>query len=296
MNSRLTLNLFLLIGVLALIAVVYFKPGIETPPALPPLTALDSGQIKRIDIVRGKTTVTLERRDGGWWIAGDTPIVADELQIESLLGLASAVPERSYAAGELDLAELQLEPPQTTLRLDGTEFRFGATDPLQGLRYVRLGEQVHLIMDHYQNILQGQRTQLASRKLLPAEADIVALELPGLKLTKNDKTWTVEPAPENLSADAPQKLVDAWKHASALWVRSYQKAVGSKPVAVTLADGQRLVFELRQAEGETLLARPDIGLQYQLPEETAKPLLELESEGADEAAESAGQPEADTPR
>lgn len=275
MNKRLLLNLSLLIGVLALIAVVYFKPGIETPPALPPLTALDSAQIKRIDIVRGKTTLTLERRADGWWIAGDKPVAADQVQVESLLGLAGAVPVRSYAVDELDPAKIGLATPETVLRLDGTEFQFGATDPLQGLRYVRIGDRVHMIMDRYQNILQGQRTQLASRRLLPANADIVAVELPGLKITRNDKAWSVEPANDKLSADAPQKLIDAWKNASALWVRSYQKAAGSKPVTVTLADGQTLVFELRQAEGETLLARPDLGLQYQLPEETAQPLLEL---------------------
>lgn len=285
MNTRLTLNLLMLLGVLALLAVVYFKPGIEEPKALPPLTALDSASIKRIDILRGKTAITLERRDGGWWIAGDKPVAADPVQIESLLGLASVVPERSYGASEVKLAELQLDPPQTTLRLDTAEFQFGMTDPLQGLRYVRVGDRVHLITDRYQNILQGQRTQLASRKLLPEDADIVALELPGVKLTKNDKGWTVEPASEKLSADAPQKLIDAWKQASALWVRSYQKAAGGKPVSVTLADGRKLVFELRQAEGETLLARPDIDLQYQLPEESAQPLLELESEGVDAAAE-----------
>lgn len=275
MNKRLLLNLSLLIGVLALIAVVYFKPGIETPPALPPLTALDSAQIKRIDIVRGKTTLTLERRADGWWIAGDKPVAADEVQVETLLGLAGTVPVRSYAVDELDPAKIGLATPETVLRLDGTELQFGATDPLQGLRYVRIGDRVHMIMDRYQNILQGQRTQLASRRLLPANADIVAVELPGLKITRNDKAWSVEPANEKLSADAPQKLIDAWMNASALWVRSYQKAAGSKPVTVTLADGQTLVFELRQAEGETLLARPDLGLQYQLPEETAKPLLEL---------------------
>lgn len=278
MNKRLLLNLSLLIGVLALIAVVYFKPGIETPPALPPLTTLDSAQIKRIDIVRGKTTLTLERRADGWWIAGDKPVAADEVQVETLLGLAGAVPVRSYAVGELDPAKIGLATPETVLRLDATEFQFGATDPLQGLRYVRIGDRVHMIMDRYQNILQGQRTQLASRRLLPANADIVAVELPGLKLTKNDKAWTVEPANDTLSADAPQKLIDAWKRASALWVRSYQKAASSKPVTVTLADGQKLVFELRQAEGETLLARPDLGLQYQLPEETAQPLLKLEGD------------------
>lgn len=295
MNKRLLLNLSLLIGVLALIAVVYFRPGIETPPALPPLTALDSAQIERIDIVRGKTTLTLERRADGWWIAGDKPVAADELQIETLLGLAGAVPERSYAVGDVDLAKLDLAAPETVLRLNDTELQFGATDPLQGLRYVRIGDKVHLIADRYQNILQGQRTQLASRRLLPPNAVIVAVELPGLKITRNDKAWTVEPADDKLSADAPQKLVDAWKNASALWVRSYQKAAGSKPVTVTLADGQKSVFELRQAEGETLLARPDLGLQYQLPEETAKPLLELAPIADQPAAETVPGTSADNP-
>ena len=71
---------------------------------------------------------------------------------------------------------------------------------LVGGAYVRIGDRVHMIMDRYQNILQGQRTQLASRQLLPANADIVALELPGLKLTKNDQAWTVEPANDTLRA------------------------------------------------------------------------------------------------
>lgn len=285
MNTRLTLNLFMFIGVLALIAVVYFKPGVEQEPSLPPLATLDSEQIKRIEIVRGGTTVTLERRDGNWWVAGGQPVLADDMQMESLLGLPSTVPERSYAAGELDLGELKLAPPETLLRMDNTEFAFGVTEPLQGLRYVRVADRVHLINDRYQQILQGQRTQLASRKLLPADADVVAVELPGLKLVKNDKGWTVEPPQEKLSADAPQKLVDGWKHASALWVRGYQKAADSKRIVVTLAGERTLVFELRQAEGETLLARPDLGLQYQLLEENARDLLELESASADEGAE-----------
>lgn len=294
MNSRLMLNVALLVGVLALIALVYFKPGVEEKPELPPLTTLDKEQVKRIDIVRGNASVALERRDNAWWIVGKPPVPADEVQMETLLGLPSTRPERSYAVGELDLAKLKLAPPETVVRMDGTEFGFGATDPLQGLRYVRSGERVHLITDRYQQILQGQRAQLASRKLLPPDADITAVELPDLKLRKNDKGWTVEPPQETLSADAPQKLIDAWKHASALWVRSYQKTAGSKPVTVTLADGRTLAFELRQAEGETLFARPEIGLQYQMPEESAKALLEFGT--PQEASEAAEQPGADVSR
>lgn len=282
MNTRLTLNLFLLIGVLALIAVVFYKPGIEAPKEVPPLTTLKRDQVSKIEIVRADGGVTLERKQNGWRIAGTIPLPADATQIDALLTLVETRPERSYTADTLDLAKLQLAPAQATARFDTTEIRFGDTDPLEGLRYVQIGKQVHLVMDSYQNILQGKRTQFASRRLLPDGANIVALELPKLKLTKQDQNWTVEPAPEKLSADAPNKLMQAWGAASALWVREYQKAA-SQPVSITLADGQRIVFELRSGNGEYVLARPDLGVQYQLPEDMAKPLLELEPAAVESA-------------
>lgn len=279
MSSRSLLNLLMLAAVLALVAVTVLKPGIEPEAETPPLTNLDGAQAQRIEIARGETTLVLERRDGGWWIAGDPAVPADPLQVDLLLRLPDERPERSYAAADLDLAQLKLDPGQPRVRIDATEFVFGDTDPLQGLRYVRVGERVYLIRDSYQAVLQGGRTQFASRRLLPEGADIVALELPDLTLRKRDDGgWDVQPAPAKLSADAPQQLVQAWRNASALWVRSYQPADGGgRPVTLTLADGTQLRFELRQAEGETLLARPDLGLQYQLPEESTRPLLELEA-------------------
>ena len=276
MNKRLLLNLLMLIGVLALIAVVVYKPGIEAPPKNPPLTDLDAEQVSRIEIARGGDALTLERRDDGWWIVGDPALPADPIQVNSLLRLLDTRPARSYPASELDLAQLQLDPAQTTLRLDATELRFGGTDPLDNLRYVQLGDQVHLIQDNYQHILRGQQAQFASRKLLPDGATITAIQLPDRRISKQADNWSVEPAPENLSADAAQKLIDAWTHASALWVRKLQEMPNTKPVIIELADGRQIRFELHQAEGETLLARSDLGLQYQLPEESAKPLLELE--------------------
>lgn len=275
MNTRLTLNLLMLIGVLALIAVVFYKPGIEAPKEVPPLTTLARDQVSKIEIVRADGGVTLERMKNGWQIAGAIPLAADVTQVDALLTLVETRPERSYAADTLDLAKLKLAPAQATARFDRTEIRFGDTDPLEGLRYVQIGKQVHLVMDSYQNILQGKRTQFASRRLLPDGANIAALELPKLKLTKQDKDWKVEPAPEKRSADAPNKLVHAWANASALWVRDYQKAA-SQPVSITLSDGKRIDFELRSSDGEYVLARPDLGVQYQLPEDMAKPLLELE--------------------
>ncbi|MFN2309784.1 MAG: DUF4340 domain-containing protein [Gammaproteobacteria bacterium] len=277
MSARIWLNLLMLAAVLVLAAVTVYKPGIEPDTELPPLTTLAPDAVQRIEIQRGDSTLALERRSGGWWIAGEPAVPADPLQVDMLLRLPGESPQRSYAAADLDLAQLKLVPGLSRVRFDDREFVFGDTDPLQGLRYVQVGDRVHLINDRYQGVLQGGHTQLASRRLLPDGAEITALELPGLSARKQDDGgWTVAPAPERLSADAAPRLAQAWNRASALWVRSYQPAEGGEPITLTLADGSQIHLELRRAPGETVFARPDLGLQYQFPEASARPLLTLE--------------------
>lgn len=288
MNKRLLLNLLMLITLLGLVALTVYKPGIDVPAENAPLTTLDSEQISRIDITRAGSAVNLERRDNGWWVTNDIPVPADQNQVDTLLRLASLSPVRSYPATEFDPTQLHLEPALATLRLNDTELRFGDTEPLDNLRYVRVGDRISLISDNYQNMLQGTRTQFASRKLLSDTADIVGITLPNLKLSKPEAgTWLIEPEPERISADAAPKLVEAWATASALWVRNYQPSENSTPVSIDLADGQHIKFELRQNDRETVLARPDLGLEYNLVGYSAKALFELEQPAVEPAAEPA---------
>lgn len=277
MNKRVILNIVMLTGVLILAAVTFYKPGIEPPADIAPLTDLDSNRVEHIRIVRSDGSVSLERRGDGWWVSGDMPIPADQTQVNRLLQLTSLKPERSYPDTELDPAKLDLEPPLATLHFDDTELQFGDTDPLDHLRYVRVGDRISLIPDSVQNILQGTRTQFASRKLLPNKDEIVGITLPDLKLSKpKDGTWLIEPEPERISADAAPKLVNAWTTTSALWVRPYKPSQNSKPVRIDFADGSHIDFELRQNDRETVLARPDLALEYNLTEVSAKELFELE--------------------
>lgn len=285
MNQRLLLNLLMFIAVIGLVALAIYKPGIEAPTESVPLTTLNSEQISRIDITHAGGAVNLERRDNGWWVTNDTPVPADQNQVDILLNLASLSPVRSYPATEFGPTQLHLEPALATLRLNDTELRFGNTEPLDNLRYVRVGDRISLISDNYQNLLQGTRTQFASRKLLAGTADIVGITLPNLKLTKpEDGTWLIEPEPERISADAAPKLVEAWATASALWVRNYQPSENSTPVSIDLANGQHIEFELRQSDRETVLARPDLGLEYNLVGYSAKALFELEQPAAEPVA------------
>lgn len=288
MNQRLLLNLLMLIAVLGLVALAIYKPGIEAPTESAPLTTLNHEQINRIDITRSDDAVSLERRDNGWWVTGDNPVPADQNQVDTLLGLTNLRPIRSYPSSELDSTQLHLEPALTTLRLNDTELRFGDTEPLDNMRYVRVGDRISLINDNFQHILQGSRTQLASRKLLPDSADIVGVTLPNLKLSKSETgSWHIEPEPERISADAAPKLVTAWTTSSALWIGNYKTSENSTPVLIDLANGEHIQFELRQNGNETVLARPDFGLQYNLMEGSAKALFELEQPADESAAEPA---------
>jgi len=282
MNQRLLLNLLMLIVVLGLVALVVYKPGIEAPIENAPLTTLNSEEINRIDIIRVDSALKLERRGTTWWVTGDHPIPADQHQIDTLLRLSNLVPVRSYPSSELDIKQLHLEPASVIVLLNDTELHFGDTEPLDNLRYVRIADRVSLINDSVQNILQGTRIQFASRKLLPEGADIVGLTLPNLKLTKSeDGRWLTEPEPEHISADAVPKLLTAWTTTGALRVSNYQISEHSTPIRVELANGEHLQFELRQSDNETVLARPDLGLQYHLFVSNAKGLFELEQSAAE---------------
>jgi len=282
MNRRLLLNLVLLIAVAALIAVVYFEPGIEAPETPAALTTLDRAAVTRIRVERADDALELERRGEQWWVLGEPELPADPLQVDNLLRMTAATPRRSYATTELDLKQLGLDPAPVTVRFDDTAIAVGGTDPLEGLRYVQVGGRVALIPDEYHNTLQGKRTQLASRRLLPEGADIIALALPERRLRqRDDGGWDIDPPLEGISADAAQKLVQAWQHASALWVSAYTAAEGATPVSVELADGTTIAFELRRSDRGVELARADLRLQYNLPEATANSLLELERPAPD---------------
>lgn len=282
MNRRLLLNLVLLIAVAALIAVVYFEPGIEAPETPAALTTLDRAAVTRIRVERADDALELERRGEQWWVLGEPELPADPLQVDNLLRMTAATPRRSYATTELDLKQLGLDPAPVTVRFDDTAIAVGGTDPLEGLRYVQVGGRVALIPDEYHNTLQGKRTQLASRRLLPEGADVIALALPERRLRqRDDGGWDIDPPLEGISADAAQKLVQAWQHASALWVSAYTPAEGAAPVSVELADGTTIAFELRRGDRGVELARADLQLQYHLPEVTANSLLELERPAPD---------------
>ena len=115
-------------------------------PALQPLTGLEPGQISRIDIsdLSGRQ-VQLTKQAGQWHLGSG---MADQVRVVQLLGISRTQSLERFAV-PADLRPFGLEPAPIRLRLDDLTLDFGATDPINGWRYVRIGGTIHLIADGY---------------------------------------------------------------------------------------------------------------------------------------------------
>ncbi len=142
MNRQLRLNLILL-AIAGLLGLFIWQ---TQTPGLPPLTPLDPAHIEHIDIsdLSGRH-IQLKKEAGVWRIGG---AAADRKRIMQLLGIC-ATPSLQRFPTDTELARFGLDPAPIRLRLDTLSLHIGAVDPVNGWRYVRIGEQIHLIADGF---------------------------------------------------------------------------------------------------------------------------------------------------
>ncbi len=284
MRSRWLINLLLLvaIGILALVAL--YEPGIEPAPEAQAITALPQAQIDSIRIHRpGRDDLVLARHEQDeWLIEGQAVLPAEPFQVDALLRLAQQKAVRSYPASALDLVKVALDPPRASVMLGTTQVDFGASEPLEGLRYVRVGDQVHLTPDLYQHLIDADFSQFVRRRLFPERASISRLELPTLSLKKADQDWVIEPQ-QDVAADRVQQLLDNWQQASALSVKRAAAGATGAAVEVQLDDAvQPILFLITAREPDLVLLRPDLSVEYHMGE-AGDSLLALPPPAAEQA-------------
>lgn len=296
------LNLILAVAVALLAAAVYFSQK-KPPPKGPPLTALKADQIDKITLHHaGQPDIVLQKNAGQWALTAPVQVAADPYQVNSLLDIASEETKTWLKPQEVKLADLGLDPPGMSLTLNDVKIDFGGVEPLDFKRYVEVGGKIALIDDPPGTVLDADYSDLVSKSLLPPEARLVKLALPGLTLTRSadGKSWSVDPPDPKAESDAAQKLVDAWSSAQALW--NAMTPADAKPAAhpetasLTLADGHTLTFEIVSHEPQLVLERPDLKLRYSLSKEEddklfklaqAKPQTSQNSAASDSAAKPA---------
>jgi len=284
MSTRTLLNLVLLLAVVGLALLAWLRPGVrpeETPQ--PVVSGLAPEQVDRVAVERlGRDPLGFLKHDGHWFLrVNDRELPAAEFQLSALLRLLEATSTRHYPAASLDLRSLGLDPPQARVTMNDVDFRFGTTEALNNRRYVQAGDSVYLVEDQYQHLLNADWSNFVSRQLLEGRGAITGIELPGMTLTyAEDGHWQIEPEQSDVGADGVQTFIENWQNATALFARRYaggpDEAQGSETITIRTRDSdQPLVLRIVARSPDLVLARPDWGIQYQLPGSEADSLLTL---------------------
>ncbi|MGA9851545.1 MAG: DUF4340 domain-containing protein [Gammaproteobacteria bacterium] len=279
MKTRLWLNIALIVVIAILVAFVYFKPGIRKPAPPVSLTTLKATDITSIRIARAQgDAVELARKDGTWQMVAPLKIRADQYLVKTMLDGIHAPVKSSFQVKQAELGKYGLDPPHLRLWLNGTEFDFGDTEPLNNYRYVKTGDSVQLTGGLLYFRISHSPLWWASKRLLPEGARITGLQLPDATLTLKGAKWQLAPANADISADAIQTLVDNWQNAQAISTGKIGMGQSQGEIAIELAgDSQPLRFAILKDPDFLVLSRPDLGLQYELDSGQRAALLELKS-------------------
>ncbi len=279
LRKRLLLNLTLLVVVVGLIALVLHEQRDGEAPEDHRLLGLEQEAIEQLRIERPEQPAVhvVRDADGQWQLREPLAIAANRQRIDSLLRVARLQSLGSFPLAGETLSDYGLQTPVVTLVVNDTlRLDFGGHTALDYRRYLRLGETIHIVPDTLYYHLIGEPHGFVAHRLLPEGARINALELPERQLYRHDGQWRLEPEDALRSADDIQRLLDAWQHPGIIQVRRYQGQEGS-PIRVHLEDGRELAFLLLREE-EIALARPDLGIQYQLSASGARELLGLQTQ------------------
>ena len=297
MNSRWALNAGMVVMVIALALVLFFKPGQHKPPAIPPLTDLSASRIDHIRLQRpGEPEIDLDKSAGRWTMIAPRRARANSFRINELLHLATARIATHFAVPPADLARYGLAKPSAVVWLDSEKISFGGPHPLDPDHYVLYRGQVYVVPDHYDNAATAPLSGFFSTRLINIHRRLLAMEMPGLILTrKPDGSWKVAPPDSKLSTDRVNTFVDDWRYAEALSVKPYSgkpviahvrltfapapaKTAGGRPAASPGRGSLRsrvLVIGIVERRPELIFYRKDEGLEYKFPADMASQLLAL---------------------
>lgn len=257
--KRTQLNLALGAVVAALGAGVYFSQ--EKEEKGPPLTALGANGVARISVEHpGSPAIRLVKSDKGWELTEPVKARVDDFEAGALTGLADLETKLTLDRTGLDLRALELEPPKYTITLNDSTLNFGGIEPLKYQRYIQSGDAVYLVDDPPSAALDKDYSDLVAKNLLPADAEILTIEGPKLRVDKDTK-------------DAAG-LRASWKNAKSMWNELADKKMKGDVVTITLKD-RVLKFVIAERDPQLKLHSPELGINYVLSKALEDELLKL---------------------
>jgi len=281
MTKRNLLNLILLAFIFVLIVFVIYEPGKDKAVTPPLLTKLKIDDIKNIKISRyqlpsDQQDISFSKTENGWRMSKPYPLTANTFRIDSILKLLSTVSLSQNNLEKLDPATFGLSKPRATITFNNTAIIFGHNKSLKHHRYVKIGSTLHMIKDTFFYQLTAKTESYIDHKLLPEKSKIIKLNLPTLKLEKEDEKWKVIPKADSFSADSINQLISEWQLSQAYDLHKVKSQPGSKPdITVHLKNNNVIRFKIKKDKENFSLLNIDSGLHYILSADRKNKLLNL---------------------
>ncbi|MBA3581139.1 MAG: hypothetical protein H0W44_01670 [Gammaproteobacteria bacterium] len=257
-------NLALIIIVLALVAVVWLKPG--QPTAAKIFAALTADQVQNIELqVSNKESVQIKKQNGVWQITAPITIPANRFRIEKILSITQANSEKHYAANDLDLTQFELMPPQARLILNEHVIEFGGIAELGQQRYVKIENEILLITDDYFPLISSGLAGLVDSQAIPETQKLLNIQMPKFTISQTTKgAWAISPANQQHTSDSLQAWITQWQQARAVFAERFVNLdTNNAPIVILhFADKSQLQYHLITSNGETALYRADVGIKY----------------------------------
>mgnify|MGYP001828489973 FL=1 len=262
MQSRTLLNIALFLLVVVLAAYMYIsdqqqQKGQESEQ----LTQLSADEVTQIEIRHNQRHIILQKQNENWRMLQPVEIDANGFRIDTILKMLNTVSHAAYPTAGLEPEKYGISENSTAVSFNGTRIDFGIVNPINNYRYVRVADSIHLIDDHFYPLLSSQTGTLVARELLPGDAVIEKLELPGLSLYRDENNlWRSN---GDISPDDINETLYHWKHAQAFGVHNYMTRDPISEIKVYLSGNtDPVIFYLTDTDPWLILARPDLDIEY----------------------------------
>lgn len=274
MNRRTALNLAL---AAALAVAIMLIAGRGTPPptedAAFPLVAVAPDAVTTIEYRRnGLPAVRLVRRGDAWRVTEPLPARADSSAVAGLLALAAATSASRMPAGEL--VRFELDKPWASVKLEGHDVDFGASNPLTREIYVASSGYVHVLPTRAAAALPDSLGRLLDKRLFGPSEQPTGWRFASFSVTREAGRWRLaSQSPAGISQDDLAAWAQRWREAVALDVRPMPASLEGERVDIDLDGGGRVALLIVQREPEPLVVRLGEGLAYRLPRSGGQALL-----------------------
>jgi hypothetical protein len=276
-KSRLLLNVALLLALVGLALYAYFRPADEGTPEIR-ITQLNRDQIERVRIERNAADIEMEKRNGNWHMLRPFQTRVEQLQIDRLLDISSAIASEQLVSE--NLSRYGLDPAPITVTLNDQAFTFGNINEITNEQYLGTDDSVYLVRTYLGYGIPVNATKLVSRKLLGDDESPVAFDFGDWQAVKDaNGGWSVQgkTAPNSddaLSGDTLNQWVAEWQLASSLSATSHEGQARGERIVIRFTNGNTATIRVLSRDPDVQLLRVGENMRYELGAEAGGRLLD----------------------